>query len=116
MLLLCAAHPVNLASKGGQQVGIFPSHASGQQPDEVVVESHAEVVVDEAGCEERHQPPLLGLILQHCLLFFNPASAKLATDGRVTDGNDKSKATGVNRLQPACSLGGRAVTDHSWPV
>ena len=60
---------MNLAAKGGQQVRIFPSHASCQQSDEVLVEGHAEVVVDKASCKEMHQPPLLGLVLQHCLFL-----------------------------------------------
>ena len=85
---------MNLTSKGGQQVGIFPGHAAGQQSDEVLVEGHAEVVVDKAGCKERHKPALLGLVLQHCLLLLlllaNP-STKLTAHSRVTDSNDNGK-------------------------
>ena len=51
---------MNLTAKGGQQVRVFPCLAAGQQSDEVLVEGHAEVVVDKAGCKERHQPALLG--------------------------------------------------------
>ena len=85
------AHPVHLAAQCCQQVGILPGHPAGEKADEVFVEGHAEVVVDETGGKVGHQSAPLGLILKHRLLLLATNATKLTTNGGVANSDDNGE-------------------------